>query len=299
METVADLNAVQEAMRALEEQGEKITSRKVQAITGGSMTTVLRLFREAQQDWKAARPSPQRSLPQALAETILAYVGGEVAASSQALEAELQATSAREKEALEALELAEQRIAALQADLMQCLREMDQGRMEAERAQAASSNEIEGLRIQVGGLQTERRQLIEAGEASRLAAAKAELKVERADLATTKAEELAAALATKSQALQDEKTAQEKLLAAAEQRAAIAEQRFQDFCDQAKRAEIAATSQLIELKSATEKETRALCDRIQAADLATSKADARAKKLEIEINKLRSHGSKGTQKKGD
>lgn len=287
MEKSVDLQAVKGALRALEDQGEKVTARKVLTLTGGSMTTVLRLLREAQTARGLEAQTLQNSLPQPVVQALLAFAGAEVAAASNILKADLESERARGLETLEALELAEARITALQGDLMASLRETDEARKEAEKAAAAWGREIEGLQRQVAELETERRQLIEAGEAARTSAAKADMKVERADQATAKAESWATELATRMAALQEEKTALEKSLAAAEQHAAVAGQRYQDLFDQAKRADCAAQAHLAEIRSAAEKEAAALRERIQAADLATAKAEARAERTEAELEKMR------------
>ena len=60
MKKKVDLKTVKAAINELEGQGEPVTPRKVLAVTGGSMTTVLTLMREAQEQLAAAALVPNK-----------------------------------------------------------------------------------------------------------------------------------------------------------------------------------------------------------------------------------------------
>lgn len=290
MKKKVDLKTVKAAINELEGQGEPVTPRKVLAVTGGSMTTVLTLMREAQEQLAAAALVPNKSLPENIADAIQAHVTAQVVTAIGQVQAELAATRVRENEALAALALSEERVEVLQAELLQAIRDNDLFRLEAEKSAAGAGKVAEWQRKQLDDLKAEQRRLIDAGEVAKTAVAIAELQLQRADQAATKAEAQASELQENYQALQEKYVALEKRLtaekAAAEQRAGQAEQQALGLTSQLGWAERTMVTQVAEIKDACAKESEALRDRIRAADHAATKAEDRAARLEAELRVL-------------
>lgn len=290
MKKKVDLKMIKAAISELDGQGEPVTSRKVQAVTGGSMTTVLELMREAQQELAAGALVPQKNLPESVAEAIQGHVTAQVVAAIALVQAELAGTRAREDETLAALQMSEERVDVLQAELLQAIRENDKIRLASEKEAAGAEKEAEWLRKQLDDLKAEQRRLSEAGESAKTAVAIAELQLQRADQAAAKAEAQASELQEKYQALQEKYVALEKRLtaekAAAEQRAGQAEQQALGLTSQLGWAERTMVTQVAEIKDACAKESEALRDRVRAADLAVTKAEERVARLEAELRVL-------------
>jgi len=180
MQTVVNLEAVRRAIRTIEADGGKPTARAILAQTGGSMATVLRLLKEAQ-EVEAAASCYDDALPDSLLDAIRAALGATRQECQEAAEARVVEAESRETAAVEALAGAEAQIEA-SAKEVASLRErvaVLEGEVEKQAAIHAEAARVAGERI--SALETERKQLVEAGEAARTEAAKAMLQLERAD----------------------------------------------------------------------------------------------------------------------
>ena len=248
MQTVANLETVSRACNQLEAEGQKITGRAVLAITGGSLGTVLSLIKEWRQGAIAA-PVAQPEIPAELQAVLTRCLGLAQDKAAEVLKAQINDATTRETEALEGLAEAEELIATLTASVAEIRQQTIEKDQTADKAAAVAAEKIESMTERIQALETERRQLIEAAEASRTEAAKAFMQVERADLATVKAEDRLQALEVQIVECTTVKIEAEKV-------AAVAKQRSTDMAEQLK--DVRAT--LAETKSdmATSlKETRA------------------------------------------
>jgi len=188
MEKMVDLRQVQDTIRQLRERGEKISRRSVQAIVGGSMTTVHRLLDDALSAERAIATVRTSELSEGLVRAILGEIGSQVQGVTDELKCRIAELTAREQEILLDLEGSEGRGEALEQELAASRAQLAEERTTAERVAAVAVEQNAGLRGQLEKLMAENNNLVRAGEASRMEAAKALLQVERADLAAQKSE---------------------------------------------------------------------------------------------------------------
>jgi DNA-binding transcriptional ArsR family regulator len=213
MQQVATYEAVVAAIHKLNEDEQKITADNILRITGGAKGTVLQHLRAYRE--QGAAPAIPTEIPEDFQGAVMRLIGQAQAEARRELEDRMLQALASEMDALDALVAAESRIEALSSELATAQAQADADRQAAKEAAAGTAKQIEGLEKNIEGLRIERKQLIEAGEAARTEAAKAQLQVERADAAAQKAETQLADLRDK--------------LPAAEKAAAVAEQHARDL----------------------------------------------------------------------
>lgn len=300
MKKVVDLKMVKGVIKDLEQQGEPVNPRKILAITGGSMTTVLTLMREAQQQLAAAALVPNKNLPENIADAIQGHVTLQVVSAIAQVQAELAAARTREDETLMALGEAEEQMEGLQQELQLCRQENANLRLQAEKSAATGAQLAEDLSRQLEDLRAEQRRLAEAGEAARTGLAMADLERRKATEAAEKSEAKAFELQTKYEALLGQHANFEKRLAAektaAELRAAQAEQKVLECNSQLQWLEKAMTLQVVEAKEDGSKEKVVLRDRLRVADEALARAEERAARMETELRDLRKPAQLETDK---
>lgn len=291
MQKKVDLKMVKEVVKELQNKSEPVTVRKILAITGGSMTTVSLLYREAQEGLAAAALVPNPNLPASIAEAIQDHVTTQVVAAISQLKAELAAARAREDETIGILGDAEEQVERLQQELQQARLEIASLRLQAEKSAAAGAQLAEGLSRQLEDLRAEQGLLTEAGEKARTGLAMAELLREKAAEAAERTDAMAAELQTKYEGLLGQHSSFEKRLAAekaaAELRAAQAEQKVLDCNSQMQWLEKAMAIQVAEAKEDGSKEKVVLKDRLRVADEALARAEERATRMEAELRELR------------
>lgn len=300
MKKKVDLKMVKEVVKELQDKDEPVTVRKILAITGGSMTTVSMLYREAQEGLAAAALVPNPNLPTSIAEAIQDHVTTQVVAAISQLKAELAAARAREDETIGILGDTEEQVERLQQELQQARHEIASLRLEAEKSAAAGAQLAEGLSKQLQDLRTDHRRLAESGETARTGLAIAELERKKAAEAADRAEAKAAELQTKYETLLGQHASFEKRLvaekAAAEHKAAQSEQRALELDSQRQFLEGLLNRQREEAKEDGKRETEVLRDRIKVADDALARAEERAARLEAELRELRAPAQAGTKK---
>lgn len=214
MQTVVNLEAVRRAIRTIEADGGKPTARAILAQTGGSMATVLRLLKEAQ-EVEAAASCYDDALPDTLVDAIRAALGANRQECQGAAEARVAEAESRETAAVDALAGAEAQIEAATREVAS-LRERVaalEGENEKQAAIHAEAARVAGERI--SALEVERRQLVEAGESARTEAAKALMQLERADRTAAQAEQRVTDLLSQIDAERSAKTDAEKQAAVA------------------------------------------------------------------------------------
>lgn len=221
MQQIATYETVARACEQLKREGQKVTGRAVLSITGGSLGRVLGYIKEWRQGTTQAPAAMPSEIPAELQTAILRALGLAQDEALAKLREETEQAASREAEALEGLAEAEKLIDDLVAKLAEIQKQSAEERQTFETASAVTTEKIESMGIRIEALETERRQLIEAAEASRTEAAKALLQVERADQATGKAEARVQDLEDQLSTVQNEKVS-------AERSAAVAEQKNQD-----------------------------------------------------------------------
>lgn len=218
MQQIATYETVARACERLKGEGQKVTGRAVVAITGGSLSTVLNYIKDWRQGALSSPSVMPSEIPVELQTAILRALGLAQEEAAANLKEEIDQAASREAEALEGLAETENRIEKLIAELDKTQKQTAEERQAFETASAVSLEKIESMGTRIETLETERRQLIEAAEASRTEAAKAMLQVERADQATGKAEALVQKLETQLSVVQKEKVSAEKAAAVAGQK---------------------------------------------------------------------------------
>ena len=225
MQKVANMETVARACQQLQSDGQKITGRAVVAITGGSLGTVLSLIKEWRQGADKAPVAQPEEIPAELQSALIRALGFAQDKAAENLREKIEEASAREAEALEGLAEAEKQITDLTGQVAEIRQLAAEERQRAETAAAVATEKIESMAERIQSLETERRQLIESAEASRTEAAKALMQVERADLATKKAESRLETLEMQVVECTARKVEAEKVAAVAEQKSAdMAEQ---------------------------------------------------------------------------
>lgn len=249
MQQVATYETVAGACERLKGEGQKVTGRAVLSITGGSLGTVLGHIKEWRAFGEKASAVMPSEMPSDLQAVILRSLGQAQADAAAKLKEEIDQAGAREAEALDGLAEAEKRIEQLAAELAAIQNQAADERQAAEKTAAVAAEKIEALGGRVQDLEIERRQLIEAAEASRTEAAKAQLQVERADQATSKAEARTMDLEKQLAQGQAEKAQVQAEKAQAEKAQAVAEQKAQDQAEALAEAKASITELKAEYKS--------------------------------------------------
>jgi chromosome segregation ATPase len=218
MQQVASYEMVAGACEKLEREGLKITGRSVLIITGGSLATVLGHIKRWRLNKESAPSLAPVEIPSDVQGVILRALGQAQVDAADKLKEEIDQAGAREAEALEGLSGAERRIEQLTDELNAIRTRAEEERQATEKTAAVATERIDTLVSRVQELETERRQLIEAAEASRTETAKAQLQIARADEATAKAEARAEHLEAQLADTLNGRVAAEKAQAVAEQR---------------------------------------------------------------------------------
>lgn len=299
MKKVVNREAVQAAMRILTEQGEKVSARNILRITGGSMTTVLLLYRQAQEAAARREQVAERELPAGLVREILGYAESRTADATSDLRNELAASRACEDEILAALESAEETAGALEAELGRRNQERDRERQEAKVARAAMDKEGEALRQHVKNLTAEREELIREAEEARTATALGEAELRHEQEAAARAGDQADAWRDKYETLLSRYNRVVEAKTEAERQKYQEAQRAADLTSQLGWTTHVKDKQLEELKGAAERERAGLQERLQAAKDATARAQARADGLEADLRAAQRTWQEDLQKRLD
>lgn len=316
MQQVATLESVMRAVQKLEGEGQKVSSRAVQSITGGSLGTVLQLIKEVRT--KAGAQVVARDIPQYVQDVVSRLINETHQGAVDELQKDISRAQAMEAEALEGLQLAEGEIARLREELTETIQQAETRQRSAEKEKAEALGRIKELEQTVEDLRRERQQLVESGEVARIQAAKADALVETATKAMRKAESQAEQLAAELQQLRDAHSAEirdkGKLLAEAEKQAAVAAQRAADQTEalgvaEKRTGELAGEVQKLQqtieelrrkvegqtieirerekLLAEAEKRCVALETKDEASGDAARKAESRVKELSDELRELR------------
>ena len=242
MQKVANLESVARACQQLQADGQKITGRAVVGVTGGSLGTVLSLIKEWRQGADKDQVAQPEDIPAELQAALVRAIGFAQDKAAEVLKEKIADASTREAEALEGLAEAETRITSLTNQLAEVMQQAVEKDQAADRAAAVAAEKIRSMVERVQALETERRQLIESSEASRKETAKALMQVERADLATEKAESRLQAMERQVAECSAKKTEAEKI-------AVVAEQRSKDMTDQLTETRVALSETKNESKA--------------------------------------------------
>lgn len=294
-----NLKQVKEAIKQLRDRGDRVSRRSVQAMVGGSMTTVHRLLDQALEAEREEASVQTTSISEGLVGAILLEITSQVKAATDDLELRLSALSAREQEILSDLEGSEGRVASLEQEVATLQAQLASERQAAEKAAAVALEQQGGLREQIEKLETENSNLIRAGETARTESAKAQLQVERADLAAKKAED-------RVQELESNLGQLTGAVKEAEKRAAVAERHAQDLTERVADlvAQAASNAEMLQQGSSTAEQLRqdlakalkAAADADKRAALAEQQSESRVRELEgrvADLEKAKAEAEKG------
>ena len=220
MQQVANLENVARACRQLQDDGQKITGRAVVGITGGSLGTVLALIKEWRQEAGKALGARTEEIPADLSAALMRALSVAKDKAADLLRDQIEESITRESEALDGLAEAETKITELTNLVAEIRLQAAEERQAADKAIAVINEKTKSMAERIQALETERRQLIDAAEASRIEAAKASMQVERADQACAKAETRLKTLEAQFNEQATGKIEAEKIAAVADQRAA-------------------------------------------------------------------------------
>lgn len=218
MQKRATYDAVVETCEKLTNEGQKVTGRSVLAITGGSLGTVLGYIKRWKENFSKSSGNMPTEIPPELQSILLRSLGIAQDAAEEKLREEIKEMGSREAEALNGLISTETQVEKLETKLSGLQESSELEKYESEKINAVLQEKIDSLNKRVQNLETERSQLIESAELSRTETAKAQLQIERADMATVKAEAAAQQLVDDLREVTEHKIEAEKDLAVALQK---------------------------------------------------------------------------------
>jgi chromosome segregation ATPase len=230
MESTVTLVKVTRAIEHLQQRGERVSRRNVQAITGGGMSTVHKLMSQVEDNNALLVTIPAPGISKALQTAIRTEIATEIQNATEVLNAQIHQLQGREVEAIEALAEAEGKAERLSAELKTLRNQTDLVRQDAEKNQAVSAETIGRLEGIIREFDNERRDLNASLESARIEITKAELKLDLANQITEKAE----AVAEQQRA---EVIKVRKFLVESEKKAAVAWQKVKDLREALTKAE--------------------------------------------------------------
>jgi chromosome segregation ATPase len=217
MDKIATEEAVWQVCDLILAEGRKVSGRTVKKELGGSTTTIYPYI----DSWRARveKSNVVCEIPVDVQKTILLALGQSAKKATEALTVKIEESAEREKEITEELIESEQKIATLENDLSVAQTQIISLTQMREKESAVATETIVGLREQIGKMDLEKNDLIFSRETAKTEAVKIQLQLDRADLATAKAEESLLELATQVSVLSKAKTETEKANAVAERHA--------------------------------------------------------------------------------
>lgn len=280
MKRTVHLKDVAEAVKSLEEREEKVTCRSILAITGGGMSTVLRLKGELDKQNALRLAFPSKDISTFLIESILAEIADQVTKATSHLNTQLATLEKREADLLDEYENVENENRQLTEELLTLRVDLNDSKTEFDKQIAIVSNEKNVLTLRINELETERKQLIDARESARTETATLQLQIERADTLAKRHED-------QLQEMLVERNGLTSSLQEAEKQAAVSNQKVED-----QKEYISQIQALIgELKT----ENRALTSNLQDMQQRTAHAEKIAavaeNAREILQDKMESHCS--------
>ncbi len=230
MKSPITLEAVQQAIANLQQQGERISRRNVLAITGGGMSTVHRLMIQVEEIDAQKALAAATGLSASLLVAIKSEIDDKVRQVTQLLNEQIQGLKQREQEALDSLSQLEDQAEDLTANLQQQTEERWLERSESAKAQTIADHTIAHLQKTLASQQESNRQLTEKGE---------RLGMERARNEHQLAASAAHAMQIENQWIETRKELEHlrNQYADAEKRAAVAKQKAADLREALMKAE--------------------------------------------------------------
>lgn len=179
MEQVVTLAKVQEAIKQLRNNGERVSRRNVRVITGGGMSTVHRLMSQVEEVEAFQAASLDQNISGSLQKAINAEIEMHVKKATEALHVQIRQLKNREDEALEALTRSENRVNGLEGELTELRDTLASERLEAEKRAAVASGKISAMGKELSDRQAEIRALTDALREAQIEQAKAQVRFEQ------------------------------------------------------------------------------------------------------------------------
>lgn len=159
MEQAISLEQVQQAIKQLREQGERVSRRNVRAITGGGMSTVHRLMGMVEEQAAVQGIVSAQGISDAFVNALRLEISAQVKAATENLQQQISLLKAREQEALDALEASESKADLLQKQISSIQELLAKERQDADKDQAVAQESIRRLETWVGLSKDECREL--------------------------------------------------------------------------------------------------------------------------------------------
>ena len=235
MEDMLTIENVRDAIQKLKNDGERVTRRNVIAITGGSMSTVHRMMGQIEDMEAKAAAVPLGGISEALSSAIREEIDQHIQKVSTALQEQIYLLQDREKQALDALTVSENRAGRLEKELEKQILKAGQEKADLEKRLAVAKENISHLERDLESCNDERTKSQKDAELARQDASKLQFQLDRAERSLDKLE-------TKIDYLETELLKERKSLAKAEKDAAVSHQKALDLRDALEKAELALTT---------------------------------------------------------
>ncbi len=224
MDQGISLDQVQQAIKQLREEGERVSRRNVRAITGGGMSTVHRMMGLVEEQDALQDTFSTKDVSETFLNALRCELSRQVKAATEGLQKQIILLKAREQEAIEALESSESKVALLEKESKDLEELGARERQEADKALAVDRESIRRLEQWTGDYVKERQDFNEALDAVKAENIAYKFQVETLGEALTNTEKSIDRLT-----LDLSKT--QKALAEAEKKAAVAQQKAVDLKD--------------------------------------------------------------------
>lgn len=224
------LEQVQQAIKQLREQGERVSRRNVRAIIGGGMSTVHRLMGMVEEQESLQGNVSAEGISGTFVNALRLEIANHVKAATESHQLKVSLLKAREQEALEALEASETKVDLLEKEITSLKEQFAKERQDADKSQAVALENIRRLEVWVENSKDENREL--NGSIDTVKAENIALKIEVDILSETLAK-----AESSVERLTADLTKTQKALAVAKKKAAVSQQKAEDLKDALTRME--------------------------------------------------------------
>jgi len=224
MKQSVSLEQVQQAMKQLKEQGERVSRRNVWAMTGGGMSTIHRLMGMVEEQQALQGTVSTEGISEAFVCALRLEIATHVKKATESHQQQISLLKSREQEALDSLEVSETKADLLERELSSLKEQLTRERQEADKSQAVARESIRRLEIWVGNSRDEHRELNGTIDTVRAENIALKIQVDTLSESLTKTERSV-------DKLTQELNKTQRALAEAEKKAAVSQQKAADLKD--------------------------------------------------------------------
>ncbi len=160
MEQIMTLERVQNAIKYLQDHGERVSRRNVRAITGGGMSTVHRLMSLAEEEDLCRSRLASKEISGTFLTALRSEITLQTKGLAQSYEQQIQDLKGQEQELIDALEDAEEKSAKLEDDLNLLKESTDKSRQKTEKDLAVAKESIRRLESWQNEFKAERKEMV-------------------------------------------------------------------------------------------------------------------------------------------